>query len=122
MGKYEKPIVVENADLAEGVFLGSGNNNIDVTIEMTEQGFTIVHVTFTNNGSQEFHLNKFVLNFNKDVSFITPPAAYNVSASCDGRTITGEPVNSVIDAGESYTFIAHLNQSGLVVAGYQINP
>lgn len=125
MGKYEKPIIMESADLAEGVFFASGDsgNTISVAISMDEQGgFSIVHVIFTNTGSQPFNLNKFVLTFNKDIAFITPPAAYNVSASCDGKVITGIPVNSVIDANDSYTFIAHLNQCGLVVDSYQINP
>ena len=122
MGKYEKPVVMEKAELAEGVFLASGGNGLDVKIEVVEQGFTIVHVTFTNKGSEDYNLNKFILTFNKDVSFNTDPQASNISATCSGREIIGIPNDSVIWAGDSYTYIAHLGQTGLVLQSYQINP
>ena len=123
MSKYERPVVMTNDDLAEGVFLASGdtNNNLEVEIFYTPgpTGF-IIHANFINKGSEPFELKKFVLTFNTTVTqSSTAPARDNVTVS--GNTITVE-YNDEIRGEDRYDFSLPLNETPTDIPSCSVNP
>ena len=98
---YQKPLVLSNEDLAEGIYAASGTPAASATYTLTQtnawDGNKQYNITFTNNSNQQLDSITVTVNVSGNVTGISG----NVSGVINGNTadITFNNYGNGIEAG-----------------------
>ena len=86
MNQYEKPVVVVNEELAEGVYAASGASNVSVTYQRSENAETHIFGISVNNPTDgALEKETIVVNFDRAIEVLECEAS---SRSYLGRGCT----------------------------------
>ncbi len=110
MRNYEKPVVVRNDELSEGIYLASGDATCWSTSASSEQDWNGSHHVFevrATHGGDVVHISTAVtvaMTFSSGVTDAYTESDWSCSASGNSVTVTRTSHANAYNSGDSVTF------------------
>lgn len=99
MKTYEKPIVLANSELSEGVFAASGTGPVGPAA--SSGGVSVSSVTMKEQGNPNYKVNKYdvVIKNDSDQELTDWAAALNVSGATNAQIYNGWQAGASLNGG-----------------------